>query len=107
MNVANKQSEDQIMDYLFIYMDDPELNVWHLAILTAILSLGHRQGEGRRIKVSRSKIMSLSHINTIPTYHKYFKQLQNLGYIKYSPSYHPGYRSEVELYEKRLSQNVR
>lgn len=103
MNLLNKQNEDKIMDYLSMYIDDPELNVWHLAILTAILSLGYRQGEGPKIKVSRSKIMSLSHINTIPTYHKYFKQLQNLGYIKYNPSYHPGYKSEVELYKKRLS----
>lgn len=82
-------------------MDDPQLNVWHLAILTAILTLGYRQ----RIKVSRRKLMLLSHINTLPTYHKYLKQLQYLGYIKYMPSYHPGYRSEVELYQKRLSHN--
>lgn len=91
------------MKQLVLYMDDPRLNVWHMAILTAILSLGFKQGERQRIKVSRSKIMSLSHINTLPTYHKYFKQLQELGYIKYSPSYHPGYKSEVELYNKRLS----
>ena len=71
------------MKLFFLYMDDPRLNVWHMAILTAILGLGFRQGEWQRIKVSRSKIMSLSHINTLPTYHKYFKQLQELGYIKY------------------------
>jgi len=104
MHEADKLREDQLMKYLAIYMDDPILNVWHLAILTAILSLGFRQGERQRIKVSRCKIMALSHISTLPTYHKYFKQLQDLGYIKYSPSYHPGYRSEVELYQERLSQ---
>ncbi|WP_235973016.1 hypothetical protein [Flavobacterium undicola] len=103
MNQTNSKTEDQIIDQLSIYMDDPQLNVWHLAILTAILSLGYRQKERHRIRVSRHKIMLLSHINTIPTYHKYFKQLQELGYIKYKPSYHPGYRSEVELNQKRLS----
>ncbi|WP_348797977.1 hypothetical protein [Flavobacterium adhaerens] len=41
--------------------------------------------------------MSLSHISTIPTYHKYFKELQQMGYINYRPSYHPGYRSEVSI----------
>lgn len=93
-----------IMDYLSMYIDDPQLNVWHLSILTAILGLGYRQGQGRRIHVSRRKIMELSHVNTLPTYHKYFKQLQNLGYIKYRPSYHPGYKSEVKLCKKGLSQ---
>ena len=92
------------MDFLSLYIEDPRLNVWHLSILMAILGLGYRQGQRRRIRVSRSKIMELSHVNTIPTYHKYFKQLQDLGYIKYSPSYHPGYKSVVKLYKKRLSQ---
>ena len=105
MNQTNSKGEEQIIGHLSIYMDDPKLNVWHLAILSAILSLGYRQGERKRIKVSRRKLMLLSHINTLPTYHKYFKQLQDLGYIKYMPSYHPGYRSEVELYQKSLSHN--
>lgn len=94
------------MDYISLYIEDPKLTVWHLSILIAILGLGYKQGQRRRIKVSRSKIMELSHINTLPTYHKYFKQLQVLGYIKYTPSYHPGYKSEVKLFRKRLSQQI-
>ncbi|GIQ60935.1 hypothetical protein Flavo103_40710 [Flavobacterium collinsii] len=105
MTQTNIVGIDKVIDYLSMYMEDPKLNVWHLALLTAILSLGNKQGERHRIKVSRSKLMQLSHINTLPTYHKYFKQLQELGYIKYSPSYHPGYKSEVELCKKLLSQN--
>jgi len=104
MKKDNGLKQKNIMNYLSMYIDDPQLNVWHLSILTAILGLGYRQGQSRRIKVSRSKIMKLSHVNTLPTYHKYFKQLQDLGYIKYTPSYHPAYKSEVKLYKKRLSQ---
>jgi hypothetical protein len=103
---TKRLKESYIMSYLSMYSTDPKLNVWHLSILTAILGLGYRQGQRRRIKVSRSKIMELSHVNTLPTYHKYFKQLQDLGYIKYTPSYHPGYKSEVKLCKKRLSQNI-
>jgi hypothetical protein len=83
--------------YLSILEEDPRLNVWHFALFSAILYLGYRQGHTKTIKVSRSKIMSLSHIRTLPTYHKYFKELQKMGYINYIPSYHPGYRSEVEI----------
>lgn len=86
MNQTNSKIEGSIIDALFIYMDDPKLNVWLLAILAAILSLGYRQGERLRIKVSRRKLMLLAHFNILPTYHKYFKQLQDLGYIKYMPS---------------------
>ncbi|MDR6513775.1 hypothetical protein J2780_000339 [Chryseobacterium camelliae] len=41
--------------------------------------------------------MTFSNIRTLPTYHKYFKELQEFGYINYSPSYHPGYRSTIEI----------
>ncbi|WP_339655805.1 hypothetical protein [Flavobacterium frigidarium] len=103
MKDANKSSKDSLMDFLLIYMEDPRLNVWHFALLLAILSLGYKQGQMQNIKVSRSKIMALSHINTIPTYHKYFKELQNLGYIEYFPSYHPGVKSEVYLKDKKVA----
>lgn len=85
------------LKYLKLFERDSSLNVWHFALLSAVLYLGYRQGQSKIIKVSRSKIMALSHIKTLPTYHKYFKELQVMGYIRYTPSYHPGYRSEVEL----------
>ena len=103
MKDANKSSKDSLMSTFLIYMEDPRLNVWHFALLFAILSLGYKQGQMQNIKVSRSKIMALSHINTIPTYHKYFKELQNLGYIEYFPSYHPGFKSEVYLKDKKVA----
>lgn len=84
-----------------IYLDnvchDPRLTVWHICLLLAITRLAYRQNESKIIRVSRSKLMSMSHIYTTPTYHKYFKELQNYGYIKYTPSYHPGYRSTIEI----------
>lgn len=103
MNSTKHNGEVWIMNYLSLYINDPDLNVWHLAILSAVLNLGYKQRQRRRINVSRSRIMALSHINTVPTYHKYLKELQDFGYIKYTPSYHPGYKSEIELYPKRLS----
>jgi hypothetical protein len=86
-----------LLKYLKLFERDTSLNVWHFALLSAILYLGYKQGQSKIIKVSRSKIMALSHIKTLPTYHKYFKELQVMGYIRYTPCYHPGYRSEVEL----------
>jgi hypothetical protein len=88
---------DNLFSCLAAFEKDSKLNAWHFALLSAILFLGYRQGQATIIKVSRSKLMSLSHIKTLPTYHKYFKELQSMGYIRYTPSYHPGYKSEVEL----------
>ena len=82
---------------LTAFMSDPKLNSWHIALLSAILVLGYRQGKKQAIKVSRSKLMAMSHIKTLPTYHKYFKELQTIGYVVYRPSYHPGFKSEIDL----------
>ncbi|KVV14602.1 hypothetical protein AP058_01654 [Flavobacterium sp. TAB 87] len=92
-----KSKAEKFIQYINILSEDTRLNVWHLAILVAILQLGYKQRQKRLISVSRSRIMSLSHVQTLPTYHKYFNELQNFGYIMYTPSYHPGYRSVVKL----------
>lgn len=76
---------------------DNRLTSWHLSLLTAILFLALKQGRVEAVKVSRSRIMRLAHITTVPTYNKYFKSLQHLGYIVYRPSYHPGVRSELDI----------
>lgn len=78
--------------------DDERVNIWHISIVVAIINLAIVQDEKKIIRVSRSKIMEKSHIKTIPTYHKYFKELQLFGYVKYTPSYHPKGRSYIEIF---------
>lgn len=83
--------------YLDVLSEDRRLNVWHLALLTALVRLAYLQKGRGTIRISRSILMELSHIHTLPTFHKYFKELQDMGFIKYTPSYHPGVRSTVEF----------
>lgn len=89
------------INFLIVMTKDERLNVWHLALLFALVQLAYEQNTGMVIRVSRSRLMELSHIQTLPTYHKYFKELQEMGYILYIPSYHPGYRSTVEFLTAR------
>ncbi len=106
MSDIKRSCKTDFVRYLSMYAGEKKLNVCHMAILTAILYLGCRQRQIRKIRVSRSKIMAVSHIGSIPTYHKYFKELQEMGYFKYVASYHPGVRSEVILNKKGLSQKT-
>lgn len=79
------------------FESDRRLNTWHIAIIFAIILLAIRQQRTERILISRSKLMALSHIYTLPTYHKYLRDLLDLGYINYRPSFHPGIKSEIDL----------
>lgn len=51
----------------------------------------------KAIHISRRQLMKLSRIQSNVTYHKCIRQLQEYGYIKYTPSYHPLRGSCVEL----------
>lgn len=90
------------LDYMSMVTKDPRLNVWHISLIYAIVQLAYRQNEKQIIRVSRSKLMKLSHIATFPTYHKYFHQLQDMGYITYEPSYHPGFRSIIRIVKFKI-----
>ena len=46
-------------------------------------------GAAQNHKGQPKQIIALSHIETLPTYHKYFKELQVMGYIRNTPCYHP------------------
>lgn len=87
------------LEYLTNVSYDHRMTVWHIALLLAIIQMADNQCVGIEniIRVSRSKLMERSLIRTTPTFHKYFKDLQDFGYIKYTPSYHPDFRSTVEF----------
>jgi hypothetical protein len=97
MKMARTRIEDSCSSIICAAESDTRLTAWHFAILAAVLFMALRQGRLEGVKVSRKRIMALSHIGTLPTYHKYFKDLQRLDYICYRPSYHPAVRSEVDL----------
>lgn len=96
MSYQPKEKDNPMKSFLAIEKDK-RLTPWHIALLSAIFVLGFEQDRKTAIRVSRNKIMLLSHIATLPTYHKYLTDLQILGYVRYRPSYHPGFRSEIDL----------
>ncbi|MFP9097783.1 hypothetical protein ACLI09_01910 [Flavobacterium sp. RHBU_24] len=78
-------------------LTDINLSVWDVALLAAIFIASVTQGTKYGIRISRKRLMQLSHISSIPTYHKYLKKLQDMGYINYRPSYDPDAKSEIDL----------
>ncbi|MBE98482.1 MAG: hypothetical protein CMP77_00725 [Flavobacterium sp.] len=91
-----------INEFFDIIEMDRRLSVWHIALLTALYIMAIRQKRHTQVKVSRRNLMTLSHVSSLPTYHKYFKELQELGYICYRPSYHPGVQSQVDLKQPNI-----
>jgi len=83
--------------FLLAVSKDNRLTVWHMAALFGIIQLSAGNDIKAPIYISRKKVMELSHINNFVTYHKCIKELQQLGYIEYFPSYHPAIGSKVYI----------
>ena len=76
---------------------DKRITVWHISLYTAIMLLKRPNENEMRVRVSRKRLMLLSHINSIVTYHKCIRQLIEYGYIHYYPDYDHFKGTEIEL----------
>lgn len=69
--------------------EDPSLSISHSSLYNALFICLLQNDGITFFSVSRRKLMCYSNIRSTGTYHKCIKKLVELGYIKYSPSYHP------------------
>ncbi len=91
------EREEKVKLLLKRWKGDPRLRVYHMVILMAILNLWLAQDSEGAISISRRLMLAVTRIGGIGTYHRYMKDLQVLGYIDYTPSYHPAKGSMVTL----------
>ncbi|SEJ69429.1 hypothetical protein SAMN04487995_5983 [Dyadobacter koreensis] len=89
--------KDQILHLIRRACQDQRLNVWHLATYHALIELYAQSETAGDFYISRKKVMRLARISGLITYHKYIGELQTLGYIVYTPSYHPKMGSRIQL----------
>ena len=78
-----------------IIVHDKRMRVQHVCLYMGLCYCWALNQYENPVPISRRMIMSFSKIKSIATYHKYMKELEKLGYIKYFPSYHPQFGSKV------------
>ena len=76
---------------------DGRINVWHISIYIALLHLWGKNKFKNPVPITRKLVMQLAHINSIATYHKCVKQLEEFGYIHYAPNYNAFFGSAVTI----------
>lgn len=76
---------------------DDRITAWHQSLYMGLYYLWQNSGMQNPLQVSRKQLMKLSRIQSIVTYHKCIRELQDYGYIIYTPSYHPTRGSRVDL----------
>ncbi|RVT75317.1 transcriptional regulator [Flavobacterium sufflavum] len=77
---------------------DKTLNPTHISLYIALFQFWNCNRFKNPISISRDEVMRISKISSKATYHKCLKNLHNLGYINYEPSYNPFKGSHVVLF---------
>ena len=99
-------SIEQLTRYIHKMVSDERLKPVHLSLSMALCHSWIESRFESPYHVSRRLLMRASHIRSKATYHKAIKELQRLGYLKYSPSYHPRKGSQITMaIEEKPSEN--
>lgn len=69
----------------------------HISLYMAILKCWTENNHINPVSITRTELMKSGKINAKATYHKCLKDLHQLGYITYQPSYHPLKGSQIYL----------
>jgi hypothetical protein len=68
---------------------DKRLMATHASLFTALFIQWQRNGFDNPFPITRRELMTHSKIASPATYHKCMRELDEYGYIRYQPSYHP------------------
>ena len=68
---------------------DKKILATHISLFTALFVCWQHGGYTSPFAVTRKNLMAYSRIASIATYHKCIRELDEFGYIRYRPSYHP------------------
>ncbi len=77
---------------------DERLNPTHVSMFVSLLQFWYINHFVNPVSITRHDLMKVSKINSKATYHKCMRELNEYGYLKYSPSYNSYKGSMVYLY---------
>ena len=68
---------------------DERLNTAHIGLFTGLFVHWQRNAFVSPFGITRKAVMAYSRIASIATYHKCIRELNDFGYLRYVPSFHP------------------
>ena len=74
---------------------DKRVLTTHVSLFTALFVFWQRNDFVSPFAITRKTVMAFSKIASIATYHKCIRELDEYGYIRYLPSFHPAKGSLV------------
>jgi hypothetical protein len=93
-----EQKDKDILKAFFAIADnDVRLSATHLGVYFVLYKLWVVQGCKDFVRITRKRVMQQAKIRSTATYTRLMHDLDQFGYIRYMPSYHPLYGTTVSL----------
>ena len=92
-----------LSNFLLTALNDHRIGPVHISLYAALLKLWQEQAYKIPFTITRKRLMPLCKIAGLATYHEKIKELHELGYIDYAPSFHPHEGSLVSFKQKEDS----
>ncbi len=80
-----------------LFNKDYNIKQGHITLYLAFFQKWNREFFKKTITINREWIMEKAKFKSKTTYHNYLRDLNDWGYLKYFPSYHPARGSKVQM----------
>ena len=90
----------QLSNLYSAIIKDNRITVHHLCLYMGLCYWWTQNKCQNPVAITRKIVMDVAKIKSIASYHKFMKELEEFGYIKYCPSYHPELGSTFFLKEQ-------
>ena len=87
----------QLNAVLDCFNNDNRIKQGHITLYLAFFQKWNREFFKKTITINRKWIMEKAKFKSKTTYHNYLSDLNDWGYLKYFPSYHPARGSKVQM----------
>lgn len=80
----------ELLDYFLVRAkNDPTIQKSHITLFLAIYYYWLNNEYKNPVNITRRSLMLMAKIRSTATYHRCIKDLDELGFLKYKPSYNP------------------
>lgn len=86
-----------IISYFSRVVEDRRMHPSHISLYVALFQLWDTHKFQTPFRISRKEVMRLSKIRSIATYHKCIKEIQNAGFIVYTPNFNSYKGSTIKI----------
>lgn len=88
---------NELTNFFSAIKEDARIGTTHISLYMALFQFYHLNGFQNPIQITRATVMETAKISGTATYHRCMKDLVDLGYIQYLPSYNPAINSQVHI----------